>query len=362
MLHEDPASPAARYEATRLGVPDESLWAHLAGDPERVLAIASRYMDFGMYGEALAVLDRDYPDAGAVREAGIPDLNHHAVAAYYKWFVRQALGAPAAVAHDRAMALPVDYVFPHGTRTAAILAAALVERPMDQTARYLLAMQDMQRGDVALAAARWDTVARAGSTAAGLWRNLGAARLLLGDRAGAEQAYEEGTRREPGNAAVWVGLDSVLALRGAPPGERATALDRYGDRARMPTHLVYRYAEVLAAAGRFDDADALFADRWFSRVEGGTNPRGVWTDVRSQRAVARAREGRCREARAVVAALGRPVPHRGFTNDGMQAFLEREPVQSRRQEVERLCGAGAAHGRAPLGSGRVSFMHEAQSR
>jgi hypothetical protein len=200
-------------------------------------------------------------------------------------------------------------------------------------------MLDMQRGDVGLARARWDSVRTAGASFPSLHRNLGEADLLLGDREGAERAFREGTTREPANAAVWVGLDSTLALRAAPAAERAQALDRYPDRRGMPTHLTYRYAGVLAVAGRFDDADALFADRWFSRVEGGTNPRGVWMDVRSQRAVARAREGQCDEARGIVAGLARPVERRAFTNDGMPPFLDREPVRSRVREVARLCAS-----------------------
>jgi hypothetical protein len=89
----------------------------------------------------------------------------------------------------------------------------------------------------------------------------------------------------------------------------------------MPTALVYRHARLLAAAGRFDDAERRFAGRFLSRVEGGTNPRAVWLEVRLARAEALAAEGACRSARRVIAQLPRAVAGLPFTRDGMAEQL-----------------------------------------
>jgi hypothetical protein len=106
----------------------------------------------------------------------------------------------------------------------------------------------------------------------------------------------------------------------------------------MPTALVYRYARLLAAAQRFDDAERLFPNRFFSRVEGGTNPRGVWLEIRSARAVNAATEKRqCAEARRIVRSLGARVPGLDFTRDGMAPFLEGRVVKARMDEVAQRC-------------------------
>ena len=102
--------------------------------------------------------------------------------------------------------------------------------------------------------------------------------------------------------------------------------------------MVYRYARLLSDAGRFDDAEALFRGRFFSRVEGGTNPRGVWLDVRLARAEVVAARGACADARRIVAGLARAVSGLAFTRDGMSEQL-RAPAFARRVDgVTTRCG------------------------
>jgi hypothetical protein len=103
----------------------------------------------------------------------------------------------------------------------------------------------------------------------------------------------------------------------------------------MPTALVYRYARLLAAAGRFDEAERLFVGRFLSRVEGGTNPRGVWLEVRLARADSLAARGACADARRVLASLARPVRTLPFTRDGMAEHVI--PHCHRVAEVSARC-------------------------
>jgi hypothetical protein len=136
---------------------------------------------------------------------------------------------------------------------------------------------------------------------------------------------------------VYVGLDSALALLGASAGDRARALDRFPAADSMPAALVYRYARLLAAAGRFDDAERQFRGRFFPRREGGTNPRQVWLEVRVRRAEAAAEAGRCDEARRVLDGLGRPVGAIAFTRDGLGPFLTQGTLADRVGATRRRC-------------------------
>ncbi|MBL8958346.1 MAG: DUF5107 domain-containing protein, partial [Gemmatimonadetes bacterium] len=336
-LQRDPSNLLARWEVLAAGGTDRTLLAELAADPSRVVSIASRYLEYGLSLWAQGVLERSLPGPLGVPEAGVPHPRNDPIVAYLKWYTWATKLTDFSHLQDSASQRPVHYVFPQGAVVRQVLDSATRANPRDTTAQFLLGMVEMQRGDVAMAARRWEALRDAGVTFPSLYRNLGAAALLLGDTARAGAVLVEGTRKEPGNPGVWSLADSVQVLRRASPAARATLLDGYPDKAGMPTALVYRYARALAEAGRFDDAERLFADRWFSRVEGGTNPRGVWMEVRTLRALAASRGGRCEEARAIVRGLAVPVPGRSFTQDGMAPFLTREPVRARVAAVTQAC-------------------------
>src|SRR6185295_10849792 len=75
---EDPTLSALRHESVMLGDPDDSLFAHLAGDSQRVIEAAIDYMDLGIWDDALALLAREYPvGEGVVAEPGLPAPQRH---------------------------------------------------------------------------------------------------------------------------------------------------------------------------------------------------------------------------------------------------------------------------------------------
>lgn len=300
-----PSDNVARWLRRRLAGGDDALDVHLAGDVERVLQIADALIDVRADSEAVALLATRWPDdARVVREAGVPHSNRHPIVWLYRAFAEQRAGIDPTATLDTALALPLGYVFPNRPREREVLEWAQRLRPRDPSIRYLLGMLAMQRGEVERAVNLWGHVVNDRPTGIpGLYRNLGYAALLAGNSALAADVFAKGTTAEPSNPAVWVGNDSLLQLTGKSPAERVAQLDRYPDKRGMPTTLVYRYARLLAAAGRFDDADALFADRFFSRVEGGINPRGEWIGVRLARAEALAVAGKCGEARTVLRGL-----------------------------------------------------------
>jgi len=340
VLTAAPASNLARWLHREIAGGDSALAVHLAGDAERVLEVADALLDARADSEAVALLATRWPDDGrVVREAGMPHPNRHVLVAYYRAFASSRAGRDPAALLDSATALPLTYVFPNRPRDREVLEWAQRARPRDASARYLLGMLAMQRGDVRDASAMWSSVLAARPTGVpALHRNLVHALLLTGaDPASVVAVSAEATRAEPSNPEVWVIHDSLMARTGKSAAERAAQLDRYPDKPGMPTALVYRHARLLAAAGRFDDAEALFADRFFSRVEGGTNPRGVWLEVRVARAEALARAGKCSDARRVLTSLARPVARRAFTNDGMREQLAKPPIAARVKSIEQRC-------------------------
>ena len=138
---------------------------------------------------------------------------------------------------------------------------------------------------------------------------------------------------------MWVGLDSTMVLGGATAAERARSLDRFPAPDAMPATLVYRYARLLAEAGRFEDAERQFRARFFPRREGGVNPRQVWLDVRLRRAESLAAPARCAEAVRILDGLERPVQGIAFTGDGLAPFLQAGALADRVAALRARCGA-----------------------
>jgi len=106
----------------------------------------------------------------------------------------------------------------------------------------------------------------------------------------------------------------------------------------MPTALVYELALSRAEAGNYDDAIALFTNRFFGREEGGTNVRQVWIEVKLTQALGLSREGRCVETLDVMKNLGSPASGLAFTENGLQPILESARTNYLLAELSTSCG------------------------
>jgi tetratricopeptide (TPR) repeat protein len=337
----DPTSSFLRVEAAALE-PDhdhDALWRHLAADPERILEVAVDYMHVGLWQDAEAVLARDYPRGpGVVGEPGAPHPSEYPLLGYYRGYCRQQLGQDGRAAFEAASRLPTTYVFPNRPETFPVLAAALRANPGDATAHFLLGSLYLSGGMVDEALREWETTRTINPDMPTLHRNMGYAVLRSGGRVErAIELFREGTAHDPQNVGLYFGLDEALTTAGRPPGDRADALLAFPDRASLPAALVYRLAVALADAGRFDEADAQFPDRFFPREEGGVNVRQVYLEVRLKRARALAADGDCTGARAVLASLRTPVSALEFTRDGLEPFLARSPLRELVDEVTGTC-------------------------
>jgi tetratricopeptide (TPR) repeat protein len=340
----DPTANLLRHEAVKLGSDEASdeagLWLHLAGDPERVLDVAEDYMALGFYDDAVELLARRYPTGpGVMAEAGTAAPQDHPLVAYYRGFCREKAGQSGKDDYRTARSLSTRYVFPSRASSFPVLRAALAADANDATAHFLMGSLLLSTGRTDEAIAEWDESRRLDPKIPVLHRNLGMTRLFA--RGEAEQAlalFVEGMGVDGTNTALYVGADQAQSLLGRPLEERIRTLERYPDRATMAPLLVEKLALALAEAGRTDEAEALFAGRFFPREENGTNVRQVWIEARLRRAHALARAGQSAEALAIVASLDRPRPGLEFTRDGLQAFIKTVRVQYVLGEILAACG------------------------
>ncbi len=337
---EDPTSSTLRNEATRMGADDAALWSHLAGDPQRVLEVALDYMELAAWDDAVALLARDYPEGPAVHgELGMPSPQRHPEVVYYRGYCKEKLGLAAQEDFAAASSLPAAYVFPQRAESLPILRRALEINASDATAHFLLGSLYLSGGLAELAVQEWQEARRLRPGIPVLHRNLGL--TLLHALRQPEQALEvlyEGTRMDPGNVEVYRALDQVLGLLGRSPAERVQALQAYPEPQKLPGSLVFKLALALLEAGRIEEAEALFAGRFFAREEFGTNVRQIYVEVQVHKAQAQATRKDCRAARATIAGLGREAAGLGFTKDGLEVFVEAPRTQFLIGEILERCG------------------------
>ena len=364
----DPLNATLRHERVRVeGADGSDLWRQLAANADDVLGLAYDYMALGLHDEALGILERRYPEEGVVAEPGVPHPNAHPLIAYYRGYCRKQMGASPAADYDEAAGRTTTYVFPNRPDTRFVLEDVLRDRPDDTTARFLLGSMYMAVGEIERAVEAWEAVRRVRPNLPVLHRNLGLALLHgLDDVAKAAAVMEEGLAHDPKNLALYLGLDQALSLQGVPPATRVRALERYPADSRPP-ELVIALAMALTEAGRFDEAEGLFRNRFFPREELGTNVRQVYMQVRVRRARDAAASGRCADALAIIDRLTDPVPGVSFTSDGMEPFARQTRMEYEVGRIAKTCGdadratrhlkaAASRRGGSPLD---LAFAHRA---
>jgi tetratricopeptide (TPR) repeat protein len=336
---EQPDDLRVHEELNELASPGADLQA-IASDPERLLVAAGLPMRLGLWRNALALLSEKYPDLPPEqREPGLPLPQNDPIVAYYRAYCREKLGEAAAADYDAASKLPTAYVFPNGAQTLAVLENAVHARPADATAHYLLGNLRLASGLVDQAVDEWQTARRIDPSIPVLDASLGRVLLRIRrDPQSALEAFRAGLAADPQNLQVYAGIDEAMSILGTPTAERVAALERYPDRAAMPASLVYELALSYAEAGRFDNARALFENRFFPREEGGVNVRQVWVRVRALEAA----HSSCDAALGILDHMGGAVPGLAFTRDGLAPFLAEAGNQPALGSVEARCGRAAA--------------------
>jgi tetratricopeptide (TPR) repeat protein len=113
-------------------------------------------------------------------------------------------------------------------------------------------------------------------------------------------SFREALQNDNENAEAYVGLDEALSLLGASASERSALLSQYPSaddpKSKMPASLVYQLALTRAEAGQFEQASALFKDRFFPSEEGGITSGQVLSEIELMQAEEWAKTQNCSAA------------------------------------------------------------------
>ncbi len=334
----DPPNSFLRYESIKSGHRDESLWTHLAGDPERVIEIALDYMRSGFYQEASELLGHTYPSEGVQSEPGTALPQQYPLVAYYLGYCKVRMGSSGREDYLAARKQSTRYVFPNRPETMAVLGNALSADSSDPTAHYLLGCLYLSGGLINPAIQEWETARKLDPSLLVLHRNLGYAWLHNQDASRALEFFQEGIRADPLNLDNYFGLDQAMSLLEKIPAERVAGLKKYPDPAGMPPALILKLALAQTESGNFSEASQLWGQRYFPREEFGTNVRQVYLEVLLQKALALAKQGKKEEALHLASAMGEPVQGISFTTDGLEPFLRPARFQYYLGILHDLCG------------------------
>jgi tetratricopeptide (TPR) repeat protein len=342
-LSKDPTNSLLRYEAIRLGRKDDSLWRHLAGDPERVIEIAVAYMNLGLYADVIDLLSRDYPQVSPDEaEPGTPSPKDYPLIAYYRGFCRERLGGSGEDDYRAASRMSTRYVFPGRPTDIVVLRQAIERDANDASAHFFLGDLYFSGGMTDRAINEWRKARSINPRIPVLHRNLGRALFLLKQDQAAIDVFREGLKADPTNVELYTGLTQALAILDRPAEERVRVLESYPDRAAMPSPLALDLALSNAEAGKFRDAEAVFRNRHFEKEEGAANAAEVYVEVRLQEALASAQHGQADEARRILASLMTPVEGLEFTPGALRAAVDNPRLEYYQGQVESLLGNGDA--------------------
>jgi tetratricopeptide (TPR) repeat protein len=339
--------PLDDFRKEEIGAPN---LAHLAADPYRVLRVATEYMSLGLYQNALPVLERAYPKVPADEsEPGSVLPQKNPMVLYYAAYCKAKLGTVSIGNWQRAEELSPSLVFPSSSMDRTVLEAALTANSSDATAHYLLGTLLFSKGLYDPAMEHWVEAKRLSPKMPVLDADIGKAWLhLKDDPQRALLAYREGVANDPTNADIYVGLDEAMSLTGVPAKERAAALGSYPSSAgntvpvSMPANLVYQLALTRAEAGQYEQALALFKDRFFPSEEGGVSVEQVLFEINLMQAEAAAKSGRCTDAEGFIA-----TAHPGLEVNGAvaQAYVRMAAIVTtcqQAQQAEQLLQKAAA--------------------
>jgi tetratricopeptide (TPR) repeat protein len=312
--------PLSDFLSEETGTPNLS---HLAGDPYRVLNIASEYARLGLYRRAAEVLSREYPAVPTdQREPGTVAPQNHPLVVYFRGYCREKAGESGTDDYARASRLSTAFIFPNTIDDFRSLKAAIRANEKDATAHYLLGTWYFARGQTNPALTEWQQARSLNPQIPVLAASMGSSLLRQRrDFTAALQVFDEGIKNDSFNVVNYSGAVTALSLLGKPAAVRTKMLERYPDLSRMPSALLYELAFSRAEEGNYAGALDLFRNRFFEKEEGGLDVRQVWFEVKLQRAVRLARGGRCQEALASLRSLVSGVPDLPFTQGSFSSEL-----------------------------------------
>jgi tetratricopeptide (TPR) repeat protein len=338
----DPADSFLRLEAVQLGGQDEGLWQHLGADPERVLDIAETYFDFGMYRDAMTVLDRMYrPVPANQTEPGSVLPQDYPLVAYYRAYCRRKLGEEGAADFKLASSQRLEYVFPNRAGSVAVLQAAIHEDPQDASAHFLLGLLYLDANSAgdsiaelqAARAIRKDIPELYFVLARAFWRakeGKGAAVSLL----------REGVQANPSNQELKSLLAEAIAppkAASAQPGSAGTgSAGAGGKKPAAPAELA---ASLLSRAALGDNSAAgSFNAENFPQDKQPDSVRQIYIELQLQALRRLMADHKCGEALPRVETIGNEDQSLPFTLYGFDEWMKGARFQYYLGAIEAGCG------------------------
>lgn len=336
---KDPTNSYLRYESTLLGAADATLMSHLAADPERILEIASNYMQMNLFKDALNVISQKYPTGPEVMsEPGTPHPNSDPLLAYYRGYCLYALGRDGRPALDAASNMSTRYIFPARPESLNVLRRAVEVNPTDATAHFLLGSLYLSGDMTGRAMDEWEITQRLKPATPGLQRNMGYTVLYSGGSPErAIELFREGIKYDSSNVDIYLGLDEAMQKAGRSASERVRALQQFPDLQGAPGVLVFQLVQLLEELGEFDQAENLLMNRFFAREEGGANIREVYVNLKLRQSKTLAAKAQCAPALQILDRLGEPVANLPFTQQGLASIISSEASQRSAQDIRQLC-------------------------
>jgi tetratricopeptide (TPR) repeat protein len=304
----DPTSDFLKVES---GIPDQD---HLAADSFRILRIAAQYMRLGLYPQALAVLDRDYPVLRPDQsEPGSVPPQKNPLLRYYSAFCNQKMGRPGESIRKLALQMDPAYVFPSTAEDLEVLRAAVEANAADANAHYLLGTLLFAKGEADAGIAHWQETKRLAPQMKIVAVDLGDAFLRLkSDPSQALVYFRQALQTDPENGEVYLGLDAAMSVVGLSADERAKTLALYPGAdtpdSSMPANLIYQLALTRAEANHFEQALTPFNGRFFPSEEGGVSSAQVQFEIQLLEGGSMAGKHECASARDFLAARMREFP------------------------------------------------------
>jgi tetratricopeptide (TPR) repeat protein len=243
-------------------------------DPQSYLELACDYFNFGLYDDAVGVLER----------AALADnkpLSSYPMLYYWLGFLNQKRNDPnnAAKYYGLAAKMPLDLCFPFRNEEIDVLKAAAAHNPQDSHACYLLGncLYDKQPDNAIKA---WEKSRDLDASFATVHRNLGWAYYRAENNIPkAIAAYEKSIACNNKDPRVFAELDMLYEAGAVSPEKRLALLEQNQQVVMQRNDSFLRLIMCLVQLGRYDQAVGLLTTNHFHAREGAGEIRVVYADA-----------------------------------------------------------------------------------
>ena len=361
-LLKDPADALLRVERIFNTSTDEpALWSLLAGDPERVLALADQYRQIGAYDDALKLLEHHYAEQPVnQRSPGASLPQDYPLVAYYRGYFKKKLGQDPKPDFDIAAKQSTLYVFPHREIEYRILKAALEQNENDATAHDLLGDLYFDSNRATKAMAEWQHALAFNKNLPALHRNLGLALLdYAKDPAAALRVLQEGVMMAPNDGELAHAFERANKLAGAtspsaaaqpaisPNSPPPNGADVKQVLAEVTTTAMAPKGDLATIALLRSVSDAYWSNNQFisenfPKDKQPDSVRQAYLEVQLRLLITAASDGHCKDAMAHLPDLGEMNDSLPFTFSKFAGFMKQSHFQYYIGVLENKCGSDKA--------------------